>query len=85
MTVARLLNTWLLPASPVQSLLELHPGEARMDREAWKSHTCPKCGSGDYQFRNRKRIAADAERLAAWETKYRCKACGHEWKEQVTG
>jgi hypothetical protein len=46
---------------------------------------CPKCGSGDYAFRGRKRIEAAAGQEAAVETKYRCKACNHEWKVRVPG
>ena len=44
--------------------------------------TCPKCGSGDYSFRSRKKVPADPEKgePEAWETKYRCKACEKEWK-----
>ena len=45
--------------------------------------TCPKCGSGDYTFRSRKKIEAAEGQEAAVETKYRCKACGHEWKVRV--
>ena len=46
---------------------------------------CPKCGSKDYAFRARKKIEAQPEKgeAAAIETKYRCKACGKEWKERV--
>ena len=42
--------------------------------------TCPKCGSGDYAFRSRKKIEAANGQKAAVETKYRCKACGCDWK-----
>jgi DNA-directed RNA polymerase subunit M/transcription elongation factor TFIIS len=42
--------------------------------------TCPKCGSGDYQFRGRKKVAAAGGQPEATETKYRCKRCEHEWK-----
>jgi len=44
--------------------------------------TCPACGSGDCTFRSRKKIAAqpDHGEGEAVETKYRCQACGHEWK-----
>ncbi len=47
--------------------------------------TCPACGSGDYAFRSRKQIEATPEQEAMLETKYRCKACGEEWKEKVPG
>jgi DNA-directed RNA polymerase subunit M/transcription elongation factor TFIIS len=42
--------------------------------------TCPKCRSGEYAFRSRKKIEAQEGQEAAVETKYRCKACLHEWK-----
>lgn len=41
---------------------------------------CPACGSNAYTFRSRKQVTLPAP---AVETKYRCKACGHEWREQV--
>jgi DNA-directed RNA polymerase subunit M/transcription elongation factor TFIIS len=41
---------------------------------------CPKCGSDDYAFRSRKKIPAEAGNREMTETKYRCKACEHEWK-----
>lgn len=44
------------------------------------SKTCPACGSNDYQFRTRKKIE---EPEPAVETKYRCKACGHEWRVRL--
>jgi transposase-like protein len=40
--------------------------------------TCPKCGSGDYMFRSRKKVEAAKGQPAAVETKYRCKACANE-------
>jgi DNA-directed RNA polymerase subunit M/transcription elongation factor TFIIS len=47
-----------------------------------QAKTCPKCGSGEYTFRSRKKIPADPEKNEpeAIETKYRCKKCEHEWK-----
>jgi DNA-directed RNA polymerase subunit M/transcription elongation factor TFIIS len=42
--------------------------------------TCPKCGSGDYTFRSRKKIETAEGQEAGIETKYRCKACSHEWR-----
>ena len=46
---------------------------------------CPKCESRDYVFRGRKKIAADPEKNQeeAVETKFRCRACGNEWKERA--
>jgi hypothetical protein len=43
-------------------------------------HTCPKCGSTDYLFRGRKKVAAEPGKPPVTETKYRCKGCGHEWR-----
>ena len=42
---------------------------------------CPKCGSSDYQFRSRKKVSEEGSPEAV-ETKYRCKACTHEWRER---
>jgi DNA-directed RNA polymerase subunit M/transcription elongation factor TFIIS len=44
--------------------------------------TCPKCDSGDYQFRSRKKIE-ELGKPEAVETKYRCKDCGNGWKAQT--
>ncbi len=44
---------------------------------------CPACGSSDYAFRGRKAIPPGDGKAAAVETKYRCKACGQEWKVRV--
>ena len=46
------------------------------------SRTCPECKSPDYRFRGRKKIVEDRKPDAV-ETKYRCQACGHVWKELV--
>jgi DNA-directed RNA polymerase subunit M/transcription elongation factor TFIIS len=40
--------------------------------------SCPACGSSRYQFRSRKKVAGGHGGTV--ETKYRCKACGHEWR-----
>ena len=48
-----------------------------------QTRTCPKCGSDDYAFRNRKNIVPAKAQEAVVETKYRCKACGHEWTVRV--
>jgi DNA-directed RNA polymerase subunit M/transcription elongation factor TFIIS len=45
--------------------------------------SCPKCDSGAYTFRSRKSIEAAEGQEALVETKYRCKACGHDWKVRV--
>jgi len=44
--------------------------------------TCPACGSTDYAFRSRNKLAAQPEQGEgeAVETKYHCQGCGHEWK-----
>jgi hypothetical protein len=54
-----------------------------MNQPATPSRTCPACGSGDYQFRSRKKVGAEQGQREAVETKYRCKACEHEWKVRV--
>ena len=56
-----------------------------MEQQTPAGRTCPKCDSEDYQFRHRKQVEADAEKgePAAVETKYRCRACGHEWRVRV--
>ena len=53
--------------------------------ETSPNKTCPACGSGEYTFRSRKKVAAVPEKgePAATETKYRCKACEHEWEVLV--
>jgi transposase-like protein len=50
-----------------------------MQQEFMPKRACPACGSGDYQFRSRKKVAEEGKGEAV-ETKYRCKACGHEWR-----
>ncbi len=49
------------------------------------ARTCPECGSGDYTFRSRKKTVPEPgqEGEEAIETKYRCKACNHEWRVRV--
>jgi rubredoxin len=51
-----------------------------MDPQTTANRTCPECGSADYAFRSRKKIEPAQGRALTIETKYRCKACGHEWK-----
>ncbi len=55
-----------------------------MERIELPRRTCPACGSGDYQFRSR-RLVTEEGKPEAVETKYRCKACNHEWKVRVPG
>jgi transposase-like protein len=45
-----------------------------------QTRNCPACGSTEYVFRGRKKVAAEHGQPPAVETKYRCKACGKEWK-----
>jgi DNA-directed RNA polymerase subunit M/transcription elongation factor TFIIS len=54
-----------------------------MDQSKRPARTCPKCGSDDYVFRSRKKIEVEPGQEAT-ETKYRCRACEHEWKVRVT-
>jgi len=55
-----------------------------MDQLVNPARCCPECGSREYVFRGRKKVAAEADQPAAVETKYMCKACGHAWKERVS-
>ena len=57
--------------------------EGQMDQPSRRA--CPKCGSGEYTFRNRKQIEATADSPAQLETKFRCRACEYEFKERVDG
>jgi DNA-directed RNA polymerase subunit M/transcription elongation factor TFIIS len=64
---------------------DLHGRETRaMEQQTPPSRTCPACGSSDYQFRSRKKVGAEAG-TEEIETKYRCKACGKEWRVRVPG
>ena len=60
-------------------------GEPRMER-AYQTpiaiKTCPACGSADYLFRGRKKIATEPGKNdgECVETKCRCKASGQEWR-----
>jgi DNA-directed RNA polymerase subunit M/transcription elongation factor TFIIS len=58
-----------------------------MEPNQTAGRACPECGSPDYAFRGRKKVAAEPEKgkSEAVETKYRCKGCGHEWKVRVPG
>jgi C4-type Zn-finger protein len=58
-----------------------------MEQKQTPTRACPVCGSGDYQFRSRKKIDAVPEKgePAQVETKYRCKTCGEEWRVRVAG
>jgi DNA-directed RNA polymerase subunit M/transcription elongation factor TFIIS len=55
-----------------------------MDHPLAAKKSCPKCGSADYTFRSRKTIPAKETEPKAIETKYRCKACGYEWRLRVS-
>ena len=48
--------------------------------------SCPHCGSQDYQFRSRKKVAAEQENPNGpqWETKFRCMACEAVWVARET-
>jgi len=55
-----------------------------MDQKPTATRTCPECGSSDYVFRGRKKVAPKQEEQGpVVETKYICKACGCEWKVRV--
>jgi hypothetical protein len=48
------------------------------------SRKCPKCGKSDYKFRGCKKIPPNPETGDGeqWDTKFRCRACEHEWREK---
>jgi DNA-directed RNA polymerase subunit M/transcription elongation factor TFIIS len=52
-----------------------------MEQSVTAGRSCPACGSTDCLFRGRKKVALEPG--VAVETKYRCKACNHEWKERL--
>ncbi len=55
-----------------------------MQAETKPARTCPACGSDRYQFRFRKKLPPeDGQSGEVVETKYKCKACDHEWKVRV--
>jgi DNA-directed RNA polymerase subunit M/transcription elongation factor TFIIS len=49
------------------------------------ARACPECGSADYAFRHRRQIPATPDAGPELETKFRCKDCGHDWKERAPG
>src|SRR5262245_52345578 len=55
----------------------------RMDTSLTAEKRCPDCDSGDYAFRSRRKIAAKPGQPEVIETRYRCKACEHEWRVRV--
>src|SRR4051812_28413284 len=77
---ARQCAAWL-PELLIRKILVWPEREARREPEAWKTRKCPKCASRECLFRSRKQMAAEQDKLPAWETKYRCRACEYEWKE----
>jgi len=54
-----------------------------MDETTPTKKTCPECGSNQYRFRSRKKVPDDTGE--AVETKYCCRACGHEWRVRTGG
>jgi hypothetical protein len=54
-----------------------------MDQGGTRNKTRPRCGSGNYMLRSRKKIEPGEGQEAAVATKYRCTACGHEWKVRM--
>lgn len=54
-----------------------------MDLNLAANRACPKCGSGEYAFRGRKKVGPEPGQAEAVETTYRCKACAHEWRERL--
>ncbi len=55
-----------------------------MDQQTPPARVCPACGSTDYLFRGRKKLAANPEKgePEVWETTRRCTPCEHVWKEK---
>jgi transposase-like protein len=54
-------------------------------QESWMSETgrtCPLCGSRNYTFRGRKKIAEDGK-PEEWETRYLCRQCNKVWKDRM--
>jgi DNA-directed RNA polymerase subunit RPC12/RpoP len=49
------------------------------------TRTCPACGSGEYEFRGRRKVEPEPGEKPAVETTYRCGACGKKWKVRVQG
>ena len=46
---------------------------------------CPDCGSADYVFRGRRKVAPEpGEQGQLVETKRACRACGYQWKVRAT-
>jgi len=69
-----------LPSHPA---LQCPPGNS----EEEKSHKptaargCPACGSGEYVFRGRKKVAPQpGDEGPVMETKHACRGCGHQWR-----
>jgi hypothetical protein len=67
-----------LSAPPLQCPLETGNDEKRHNPTIAKG--CPVCGSADYVFRGRKKIAPKLGEEGSVETKHCCRACGHAWK-----
>ena len=44
---------------------------------------CPECQDKAYTFRGRKVVDGTEDEGKLVETKYRCRPCGHEWRERV--
>jgi DNA-directed RNA polymerase subunit M/transcription elongation factor TFIIS len=68
----------------LRSIRKMTPETEEDSMEQQPARKCPECGSADYVFRGRKKIAATAEKgePEQWETKRACRACGHTWKER---
>jgi DNA-directed RNA polymerase subunit M/transcription elongation factor TFIIS len=46
-----------------------------------RQRACPECRSDDYVFRGRRPITEEEKTVPVM--KYKCRACGHEWKEKA--
>ncbi len=54
-----------------------------MEQQKPTGRTCAACGSPGYAFRSRRQIEAEPGKEET-VTKYRRKACAHEWRVKVS-
>lgn len=76
-------HRWQFHIPAISSFLDPEEKKTpRMDQRPTPTRICPKCGSGNYAFRFRKKITPEPgqDGPEEMETKYKCKACEHEWK-----
>ena len=71
------------PLSAPAHQCPLETGEDQKRQYPTTAKGCPDCGSADYVFRGRKKIAPKSDEEGSVETKHCCRACGHAWKVRV--